>query len=87
MSQVRKIDISSLPPVSIDRMVRAVEKVKQRMLRACKTLKDAEIPFAVAGGNADAAWVSRVDESAVRNTQVVDILIRREDFERVKAAM
>ena len=81
------IDLSSLPPVSIDRMVRAVEKVKQRLLRTSKILTDAGIPFAVVGGNAVAAWVSRVDEAAVRNTQDVDILIRREDLDRVKKAM
>ena len=81
------IDISSLPPVSIDRMVRAVEKVKQRLLRTNEILTNANIPFAVVGGNAVAAWVSRVDEAAVRNTQDVDILIRREDLDRVKKAM
>jgi hypothetical protein len=42
---------------------------------------------AVIGGNAIAAWVARVDVEAVRNTKDVDILVRREDFERViKAA-
>jgi galactokinase/mevalonate kinase-like predicted kinase len=82
-----KIDPSSLPPVSLDRMVRAVEKVKQRLLKTSAILSKAEIPFAVVGGNAVAAWVSRVDEAAVRNTQDVDILIRREDFDRVKEAM
>jgi hypothetical protein len=41
----------------------------------------------VAGGNAVAAWVSRVDRAAVRNTQDVDILVRRSDFEAVKAAL
>ena len=30
---------------------------------------EAHVPYAVAGGNAIAAWVSRVDEAAVRNTQ------------------
>ncbi len=30
---------------------------------------------------------SRIDEAAVRNTQDVDILIRRGDFDRVKAAL
>ncbi len=39
------------------------------------------------GGNAVAAWVARVDVAAVRNTQDVDILIRREDFERAKTAL
>jgi len=81
------IDPSALPPVSLDRMVRAVEKVRERLLRANSALQKAGIPFAVAGGNAVAAWVSRIDEAAVRNTQDVDILIRREDFERVKVAL
>lgn len=83
----KSIDPSALPPVSLDRMVRAVEKVRERLLRANSALQKAEIPFAVAGGNAVAAWVSRIDEAAVRNTQDVDILIRREDFERVKVAL
>jgi hypothetical protein len=76
-----------LPPASLDRMVRAVEKVRERLLRTAKVLETAGIPYAVIGGNAVAAWVSRVDEAAVRNTQDVDILLRREDFERAKVAM
>jgi hypothetical protein len=68
-------------------MVNAVEKVRQRLLRATAALKASGIQYAVAGGNAVAAWVSSVDESAVRNTQDVDILIRREDLERVKQAL
>lgn len=68
-------------------MVNAVEKVRQRLLRATSAMETAKIPYAVAGGNAVALWVSRVDESAVRNTKDVDILIRREDLERVKTAL
>lgn len=68
-------------------MVRAVEKVRERLLRSTEALEKAGIPYAVIGGNAVAAWVSRVDEAAVRNTQDVDILIRREDFQRVKQAL
>jgi hypothetical protein len=68
-------------------MIRAVEKVRERLMRATAALEAAGIPYAVAGGNAVAAWVSRVDEAAVRNTRDVDILIRREDLERVKTAM
>lgn len=34
-----------------------------------------------------AAWVSRVDEAAVRNTSDVDILIRRADLEAAVSAM
>ena len=73
--------------VSWERMIRAVEKVRQRVLRAASALEKADIPYAVAGGNAVAAWVSRVDEAAVRNTQDVDILLRRADLEAAKAAM
>jgi len=68
-------------------MVNAVEKVRQRLLRAASALSAAGIDYAVAGGNAVALWVSRVDESAVRNTQDVDILIRRPDLESAKTAM
>ncbi len=70
----------TLSPFSLDRMVSAVEKVKERLLRATAALSNAFIPYAVVGGNAVAAWVTRVDEAAVRNTQDVDILLRREDL-------
>ena len=68
-------------------MIGAVEKVRERLNRAVAALKAADIPYAVAGGNAVAAWVSRVDEAAVRNTQDVDILLRREDLEQAKQAL
>lgn len=73
--------------VSWERMIRAVEKVCERVLRAASALEAANVPYAVAGGNAVAAWVSRVDESAVRNTQDVDVLLRRSDLDAAKAAM
>ena len=72
---------------SLDRMERAVAKVRERLLRATAALENADIPYAVAGGNAVAAWVSRVDEAAVRNTQDVDILVRRSDFPKIVATM
>ena len=81
------MNLPSLRPVSLDRMVRAVEKVRERLLRTAAALENAGVPYAVVGGNAVAAWVSRVDESAVRNTQDVDILLRRADFERAKTAL
>jgi Nucleotidyl transferase AbiEii toxin, Type IV TA system len=76
-----------LGPFSLQRMVRAVEKVRERLLRAAKALQQAGLLYAVAGGNAVAAWVTRVDEAAVRNTQDVDVLIRRSDLEAVKKAL
>ena len=68
-------------------MIEAVEAVRERALRATKALRDAGIPYAVAGGNAVAAWVARVDQAAVGNTQDVDILLQRSDFDGVKQAL
>jgi hypothetical protein len=41
----------------------------------------------VIGGNAVAAWVSRIDEAAVRNTVDVDLILRRSDLATSKAAL
>ena len=71
-------------PVSWERMIGAVEKVRDRLLRATAALERVGVPYAVVGGNAVAAWVSRVDEAAVRNTQDVDILIAS-DVENARA--
>ena len=68
-------------------MIRGVQKVRDRMLRAARALEAANIPYAVAGGNAVAAWVSRVDEAAVRNTRDVDILLRRTDLAAARRAL
>ena len=76
-----------LGPFSLDRVVRAVELVRRRLLRATAALEAAGIPYAVAGGNAIALWVSRVDVSAVRNTSDVDLLVRRADLEAIRAAL
>ena len=73
--------------VSWERMIRAVEKVRERLRRTVAALEAAGIPYALAGGNAVAAWVSRVDEAAVRNTQDVDILLRRSDLPATIKAM
>ena len=67
--------------------MRAVELVRRRLLRATAALEAAGIPYAVAGGNAIALWVSRVDVSAVRNTSDVDLLVRRADLEAIRAAL
>lgn len=71
----------------LQRMVNAVEHVRNRLLRAAKALETGGVLYAVAGGNAVAAWVATVDEAAVRNTQDVDILIRRTDFAAAKVAL
>ena len=73
--------------VSWERMSNAVENVRRRLLRAAVALAQANISYAVAGGNAVAAWVSRLDETAVRNTQGVDIVLRRADLPRARQAL
>ena len=73
--------------LALDRMERAVEKVRDRLLRSTAALEAAGIPYAVIGGNAVMAWVEQVDESAVRFTQDVDLVLRREDLGRATEAL
>ncbi len=76
-----------ISPLAWERMVTAVEKVRDRLRRTAQALDAAGVPYAVIGGNAVAAWVSEVDEAAVRNTQDVDILLRRGDLDAAKVAL
>jgi hypothetical protein len=71
----------------LERMVRAVEKVRDRLRRTAAALESAGIAYAVAGGNAVAAWVATIDEAAIRNTQDVDIILRRDDLPAAIVAM
>lgn len=68
-------------------MAKGIDDVRQRLERAAAALEKLGVRYAVVGGNAVAAWVSRVDESAVRNTRDVDILLRREDAEKAREAL
>ena len=81
--------MASIPSSSdlLDKMVLAVERVRERLLRASAALEAAGVPYAVAGGNAVAAWVSTIDSAAVRNTQDVDILLRRTDLSAATEAL
>jgi hypothetical protein len=77
----------ALQSVSWKRMAQGIEDVKDRLERAAAALARLGVRYAVVGGNAVAAWVSRVDAAAVRNTRDVDILLRREDADRARAAL
>jgi hypothetical protein len=70
-----------------ERMFRAVELVQERLNRACKALHDAQVPYAVIGGHAVAAWVATIDDGAVRNTRDVDLLLAEEDLPRATDAL
>lgn len=71
----------------LDRMERAVAKVRERLLKATAVLNQAGVPYAVVGGNAVASWVATVDEGAVCNTRDIDLLVRRSDLPAVTTAL
>ncbi len=77
----------ALAPVSWQRMAEGIENVRIRLENAANALSGLGVRYAVVGGNAVAAWVSRVDSAAVRNTRDVDILLRREDMDQARAAL
>ena len=79
--------IAEIGPVSWERMEQSIEQVRRRLERAAAALRNAGVPYAVVGGNAVAAWVSRVDVAAVRNTRDVDVLLNRTDSERARTAL
>jgi len=70
-----------------DRIERAVENVKDRLKRVTSALNAAEVPYAIIGGNAVQHWVAQVDESVVRNTRDVDIILNRTDIPRAIVAL
>jgi hypothetical protein len=76
-----------LEPFSLDRMVRAVQIVRERLLRAIAVLHEAGVEHAVVGANAVSAWVATVDAGAVRNTPDVDLLIDRHELDRASAVL
>ncbi|MBI5764126.1 MAG: hypothetical protein HZA51_11430 [Planctomycetes bacterium] len=76
-----------IPMEWIMRAERAVEKVRERLLKTCHTLEAAGIPYVVIGGNAVAVWVGSKDEGAIRNTKDVDVLLNRSDLPRAAEAM
>jgi hypothetical protein len=76
-----------MQPATIEQVVEAVERVRERLLRSTAALEAAGIPYAVIGGNAVAAWITQVDEDAVRFTQDVDLMIRRDDLSATTAAL
>ncbi|MCI0681912.1 MAG: nucleotidyltransferase family protein [Gemmataceae bacterium] len=68
------------------RYVMALDAVTERLERITKALTDANVPYAIVGGQAVALWVATKDPAAVRTTKDVDLLIRKDDLPRAKAA-
>ncbi len=65
----------------------AVDRVERRLREVTGALGREGIPYAVVGGNAVAAWVSRADPSATRTTKDVDLLVNRRDLEPITRVM
>jgi hypothetical protein len=70
-----------------ERIERAVDKVKERSRRVTRALNAAGIPYAVIGGIAVQHWVAQVDESVVRNTRDVDIILNEQDLDAAIVAL
>ena len=70
----------TLGPFDIDRVYRAIERQRERLARAARAFEESAIDYAVCGDHAVAYWTSRVDETAVRFTGRIEILLRRDDL-------
>lgn len=73
-----RMHTTSVPDFHVQ--VMAVNRVERLLRKSTQALDGAGVPYAVIGGNAVAAWISTVDEGAVRATKDVDILLRRDDL-------
>jgi hypothetical protein len=69
-----------------ERYLMAVEDVDRRLRRICRALGEANVPYALVGGQAVALWVAQKDPAAVRTTKDVDVLLDRNALPRAKAA-
>jgi len=82
---VSDLSVSSIAnPWQLHRM--AVDDVQQRFQRITAVLNQGDVPYAIVGGQAVAAWVSTKDPDAVRVTKDVDILIDRSGLPLARAA-
>ncbi len=68
------------------RHLMALEEVTDRLERICGALEEEAVPYALVGGQAVAIWVATSDPAAVRTTKDVDLMLRREDLPRARAA-
>src|SRR2546428_11985019 len=69
-----------------ERYVMALDAVTERLQRIVSALEEANVPYALVGGQAVAMWVATKDPAAVRTTKDVDILLRREDLPQARTA-
>ena len=65
----------------------AMDRVEKRLRKVTSALDEANIAYAVVGGNAVAAWVARIDSTATRTTKDVDLIIEQDDLPAVTKVM
>ena len=65
----------------------AMEQVERRLRKVTAALDAAGIRYAVIGGNAVALWVAKADPAATRTTKDVDLLVERDDLDRITRVM
>jgi len=76
-----------LQPFGWERMVQAIERLRLRFRTAVSALNAAGIRFLVAGDHAVEFHIARVDESAVRNSVDVEILVRAAEDEAARTSL
>ena len=64
----------------------ALDDVSDRLERITRCLDEAEVRYALVGGQAVALWVATVDPAAVRTTKDIDLLLDRRDVPVARAA-
>jgi predicted RNase H-like HicB family nuclease len=69
-----------------ERYLMALDAVTDRLHRITRALEAAGVDYALVGGQAVALWVATKDPEAVRTTKDVDILLRRQDLPKARAA-
>jgi hypothetical protein len=69
-----------------ERYQMALDDVTDRLQRISRALEEAGVAYALVGGQAVALWVATKDPAAVRTTKDVDILLRRDDLPKARAA-
>lgn len=74
------------PPGLWAKYVMALDAVTDRLQRIAQALENAGVSYALVGGQAVALWVATRDPAAVRTTNNIDILLRREDLPQARAA-
>src|SRR3954466_2321589 len=74
------------PPGLWERHLMALDDRPDPLQRVARALGAAAVPYALVGGQAVALWVATKDPAAVRTTKDVDILLRRDDLPKARAA-